>query len=170
MNGTVPHAKRFLWAGFFSIFAAGVGFGVRGRIIVDWASEYGFTQTELGSISGGGLWGFCLVIIVGCLRADAIGYGKLMAFTFVMHLASVGLQMATGPIFHAYGQEGVYWALLAAMVLFSIANGTCEVVVNPMVAALFPHQKTHYLNILHAGWPGGLITGGVIAVVFNGVV
>jgi hypothetical protein len=56
------------------------------------------------------------------------------------------------------------------MFLFSIANGVCEVVVNPMVAALFPTQKTHYLNILHAGWPGGLITGGVIAFVCNDVV
>ena len=55
---TPANAKRLLWAGFFCIFAAGVGFGVRGRILMDWAREYGFTQKELGDISGGGLWGF----------------------------------------------------------------------------------------------------------------
>jgi len=45
--------------------------------------------------------------------------------------------------------------------LLAIGNGICEAVVNPLVATLFPKQKTHYLNILHAGWPGGLIIGGL---------
>src|SRR5256886_6399128 len=53
----------------------------------------------------------------------------------------------SGPIFDNFGREGVYLSLTIAMVMFSIANGTCEVVVNPMVATLFPNQKTHYLNI-----------------------
>jgi MFS family permease len=53
------------------------------------------------------------------------------------------------------------------MFMFSIANGLCEVVVNPMTATLFPTRKTHYLNILHAGWPGGLIAGGLIAFLMN---
>jgi MFS family permease len=168
-SGTVPNAKRLLWAGFFCIFAAGVGFAVRGRILATWASEYGFTQKELGDISGGGLWGFGLVIIIGCMIADRIGYGKLVGFAFVMHLLSAALQLCTGQIYEAFGREGVYWSLTAAMVMFSIANGTCEVVVNPMVATLFPKEKTHYLNILHAGWPGGLLTGGVIAFLMNDV-
>lgn len=161
---------RLLWAGFFSIFAAGVGFGVRGGILVDWAREYGFTQKELGDISGGGLWGFGLIIIAGSLIADWLGYGKLMVFAFLMHVASAVLQMCTGPVFNAYGRDGVYWSLTAAMIMFAIGNGTCEVVVNPMIAALFPKEKTHYLNILHAGWPGGLIAGGVVGYVMNDIV
>jgi MFS family permease len=47
------------------------------------------------------------------------------------------------------------------MFLFAIGNGIAEAVVNPLVATLFPQRKTHYLNILHAGWPGGLIAGGL---------
>src|SRR5206468_2585604 len=99
-----------------------------------------------------------------------IGYGRLMIFAFVMHVLSAVLQMCTGPIFEAYGRDGVYTSLTIAMVMFAIGNGTCEVVVNPMVAALFPKDKTHYLNILHAGWPGGLIAGGVVGYVMNDVV
>src|SRR3954447_4596213 len=79
-------AQRLLWAGFFSIFAAGVGFGVRGGILVDWAREYGFTQAELGAISGGGLAGFGFIILFGSLIADKIGYGTLMGFAFLMHV------------------------------------------------------------------------------------
>jgi MFS family permease len=170
LQGPFPNAKRLLWAGFFSIFAAGVGFGVRGGILIDWAREYNFTQTELGEISGGGLWGFGLVVVIVSLLADKIGYGRLMIFAFLMHILTAGLQMCTGPIFDNFGREGVYLSLTIAMVMFSIANGTCEVVVNPMVATLFPNQKTHYLNILHAGWPGGLITGGIIGFVCSDLI
>lgn len=169
-NVSAPHAKRLLWAGFFSIFAAGVGFAVRGRIMADWAREFGFTQQELGEITGGGLWGFGLIIIAGSIIADRVGYGKLMIFAFLMHVASAVLQMCTGPIYEAFGRDGVYWSLTIAMVMFSFGNGTCEVVVNPMVATLFPNQKTHYLNILHAGWPGGLIAGGFFNYLLNDVV
>jgi MFS family permease len=37
-------------------------------------------------------------------------------------------------------------------------------VINPVVATLFPNEKTKWLNILHAGWPGGLVIGGIIAI------
>jgi MFS family permease len=169
-KGTAANAQRLLWAGFFAIFAAGVGFGVRGRILAIWASEYGFTQKELGDISGGGLWGFGLIIIAGSLIADRVGYGKLMVCAFLMHLLSAGLQLGTDPIFQSFGRDGVYLSLSIAMVMFAIGNGLCEVVVNPMVATLFPREKTHYLNILHAGWPGGLIAGGVVGYVMNDIV
>ena len=163
IQGPFPNAKRLLWAGFFSIFAAGVGFGVRTGILVDWGRDYGFTQAELGVITGYALWGFGLVIIPCSLIADRIGYGILMIFAFSMHVLSFVLTLCIDPIYQSgWGREGVYLTLTIAMILFSIANGTCEVVVNPMVATLFPRQKTHYLNILHAGWPGGLITGGLI--------
>ena len=99
-QGPYPNAKRLLWAGFFSIFAAGVGFGVRGGILIDWAREFGFTQAELGEISGGGLWGFGLVVVIVSLMADKVGYGRLMIFAFLMHILTAGLQMCTGPIFN----------------------------------------------------------------------
>src|SRR5437763_1298843 len=83
---TAQHAKRPLWAGFFSIVAAGVGLAVRGRILADWAREYGVTQKELGDISGGGLWGFGLIIIAGSIVADRVGYGRLMGVAFLMHV------------------------------------------------------------------------------------
>ena len=33
---------------------------------------------------------------------------------------------------------------------------------NPLVSTLFPHNRTHYLNILHASWPAGLVLGGLV--------
>src|SRR5579864_6827949 len=93
VQGPFPNAKRLLWAGFFSIFAAGVSFGVRSSILVEWAREDGFTQAELGEISGGGLWGFGLVVVIVSLMADKIGYGRLMIFALAMHILTAVLQM-----------------------------------------------------------------------------
>jgi MFS family permease len=166
-NGTAPNAQRLLWAGFFSIFASGVGFSVRTGVLGDWASSYGFTMTELGGITGGGLWGFGIIILIGSLIADAVGYGRLMAIAFTTHVASAVLQLLTGVIYVQFGKEATYWNLVVAMLLFSVGNGICETVVNPMTATLFPKQKTHYLNILHAGWPGGLIFGGLLSYFMN---
>lgn len=43
-----PNAKRLLWAGFMAMLAAGMGFAIRGGIFANWASEFGFTRTQLG--------------------------------------------------------------------------------------------------------------------------
>ena len=159
--GNVPNASRLLWAGFMAILAAGVGFAIRGGILGQWAEQYGFTQTELGAITGGGLTGFGIIILLSSLIADRIGFGPLMLAAFVMHLVSAGLTLATGAAFAAGGKPLAFQCLFWGMFLFAIGNGIAEAVVNPLVAALFPKNKTHYLNILHAGWPGGLILGGL---------
>src|SRR5262249_48029285 len=49
----------------------------------------------------------------------------------------------------------------------AFGNGTCEAVINPLTATLFPRNKTHWLNILHAGWPLGLILGAGIMLAFD---
>ena len=92
---TAPNAKRLLWAGFTAILAAGVGFSVRGGILGQWAEQFGFTMTELGTITGGGLAGFGLIIIISSLIADKIGYGKLMVCALLLHFISAILTLAT---------------------------------------------------------------------------
>ncbi len=158
---TAPNAHRLLWAGFMAILASGVGFLVRGGVLSQWADQFGFTMTELGAITGGGLTGFGIVIILGSLIADRIGYGKLMIAAFICHLVSALMTYATPLAFQSGGKEAAFYCLSAAMFIFAIGNGLCEAVVNPLTATLFPNNKTHYLNILHAGWPAGLVIGGL---------
>src|SRR5262245_10931266 len=101
-----PNRSRLLWAGFAAIFATGVGFGVRAGVLRLWAADYGFTMTELGEITGSGLWGFVIGIVFGSLVADKIGYGKLMILAFVLHLLSAVLQFCTDPVYQSFGDNG----------------------------------------------------------------
>ena len=162
--------KILFWASFFTLIAAGIGFSVRGvSLLTDWGNQFGFTQTELGTISGGGLIGFGLAIIFFSFCADRFGYGKLMLVAFLLHASSAVVTLAATPVYNAYGKEGAFWCLNLGMWLFALGNGTCEAVINPLTATLFSKNKTHWLNILHAGWPGGLILGALIMLGFDQV-
>jgi MFS family permease len=164
-----PNAQRLLWAGFMAILAAGVGFSVRSASVLEaWSQDFGFTQTELGGITGGGFVGFGVVIILSSFIAEKVGYGSLLIFAFILHFLSAVVTLAAPAVFAASGKDATFWCLYTGMFMFAIGNGVCEAVVNPLVATLFPNNKTHYLNILHAGWPAGLIVGGVASIFMAG--
>ncbi len=154
-----PNAKRLLWAGFTAILAAGVGFGIRGGIFGNWAAEFNFTGTQLGLIGGAGFTSFCFGIIIGGVIVDKVGYGKLVVAAFLLHVLSAFITFAAVPgMSTAVAYQFLFWGMFA----FGAANGTLEAVANPLVATLFPKQRNHYLNILHASWPLGMVFGGVI--------
>ena len=155
-EGIAPNASRLLWAGFMAILAAGDGFAIRGGVFKNWGAEFGFTGAQLGAIGGAGFTGFCFGIIIGGFLCDKIGYGKLVIVAFALHVLSAFVT------FGASTPENAYGRLLLGMFLFAYANGTLEAVANPLVATLFPKNRTHYLNILHASWPAGMIIGVVL--------
>ncbi len=154
---TAPNAHRLLWAGFLAIFAAGVGFAIRGGILDNWQQEFGFSATQLGQITGAGMTGFCFGIIIGGVIADRIGYGKLVFGAFFLHVISALITFAASVDTNAFASPMT--CLFLGSLVFAIANGLLEAVANPLVATVFPHKRTHYLNILHASWPAGLIFG-----------
>lgn len=154
-EGVADNAGRLLWAGFMAILAAGVGFAIRGGIFDNWGSEFGFTAAQLGDIGGSGFNGFCFGIIIGGVIVDKIGYGKLVAVALVLHILSAVITFGASTPENAY--NFLYWG----MFVFALANGTLEAVANPLVATLYPSNRTHYLNILHASWPAGMILGAV---------
>ena len=153
------NAKRLLWAGFFAILAAGVGFAIRGGIFGDWVKAFNFTGLEIGLVNGAGFTGFCFGIIIGGLIVDKVGYGKLVAAAFIFHVVSALIAFGAMP---GMTTKTAFVYLWLGTFLFAVANGTLEAVANPLVATLFPNNRTHYLNILHASWPAGMVLGGLL--------
>src|SRR3954467_7717517 len=118
-DAAYPNAGRLLWAGFMAIMASGVGFSIRAGILGQWAEQYGFTQTELGAITGGGLTGFGIIILISALIAAKIGYGTLMIRALVPHIAPAVLTLATGPGFASGGKPAAFQCLFWGMFLFA---------------------------------------------------
>src|SRR6516165_12659720 len=103
--------KILFWASFFTLIAAGMGFSIRGDILADWGRQFGFTQTDLGIITGQGLAGFGITIIFFSFFADLVGYGKLMIIAFLLHAASVALTLAAPYAFAHYGKQYAFYCL-----------------------------------------------------------
>ena len=64
-------------------------------------------------------------------------------------------------------QADAYNKLYMGSVILGLGNGTVEAFINPVVATMFKRDKTKWLNILHAGWPGGLVLGGILTIVLG---
>jgi len=152
---------KLFWACFAALIATAFGFIVRINIMDDWAKQFGLSETQKGEIFGVGLWPFAISIVLFSLVIDKIGYGAAMAFAFVCHAAYMGIVIAA-PTLVENGASG-YWVLYFGSFVGAIGNGTVEAVINPVVATMFNREKTKWLNILHAGWPGGLVLGGILA-------
>ena len=146
--------RALFWACFTAIAATAAVFAVRGQVIGDWAREFGLTETQKGEILGVGLWPFAAAIVGVSMVADRIGYGKCLFFAFVCHVVS------TIMLIFAQG----YWWLYAGTFLVSIGNGAAQAIADPVVASMYRHNKTTWLNILHASWPAGMVLGGIAGI------
>jgi MFS family permease len=146
------HRKLLFVACFVALVATAFAFLIRSFILDDLRLVFNLTETQKGEINGAGFWPFAISIVVFSLIIDRIGYGKAMIFAFACHVGSVVL------MFMAKG----YWTLYFAAVLCALAAGTVEAVVNPVIASMFPKNKTKMLTILHAGWAGGLCLAGIL--------
>jgi MFS family permease len=156
-NDSGQQDKLIFWGCFIALVATSFGFIVRTQVIGDWGMEFGLSETQKGEIFGVGLWPFAISIIVFSLIVDKIGYGTTMIFAFACHVTS-----AIVTIF----ADG-YWMLYSGTFILALGNGTVEAVINPVTTTLFPREKTKWLNILHAGWPAGLVLGGILAILMG---
>jgi MFS family permease len=156
--------KLFLLS-VLAIATAGVGFALRSSIAADLQSAF-FDPIDplrsaemVASVLGVAFLGFALTIAIGSPLLDLLGMGRLLALSSACFIAGT-LTVIFADRFAA--GRGVYNVVWLGMVVTGIGWGLVETVVNPLTAAIYPHDKTHRLNVLHAWWPGGIIIGGLI--------
>ena len=156
-----------------ALVATAFGFAVRAAILNDWRVEFNLSQEQIGYILGAGLFPFAISIILFSLIIDRLGNGVSMAIAFTLHALSAIVTLAApfaladpgaGAEAVQAGQRNGFALLYLGTFMFALGNGTVEAVVNPVTATLFDREKTKYFNILHAGWPGGLVLGGLVAI------
>ncbi len=147
------HDFRLFIASCIALIATAMIFAVRGDILGDLAKHFALTQTQLGWVVAFAFWGFTIAIVIGGQLCDILGMKAILGLAFLFHVLGTVLTI------YANG----YIALAAATLIIGLGNGFVEAGVNPLVATIYPDQKTQKLNSLHAWWPGGIVIGSVLA-------
>ncbi|PWU19262.1 MAG: MFS transporter [Verrucomicrobia bacterium] len=166
------HDKILFWGCFIALITTSYAF--ISRIVLcgtQFKADFGLEGVQVGELIGAGIWPFGVSIIVFSLFIDRIGYKVAMIFSFICYIVYSTMALMAYSAIHGAaigdlvtarhkGLQLLYWG----SIILALGNGTVEAYINPMVATLFNRDKTKWLNILHAGWPGGLVIGGLCTI------
>ncbi len=157
MQQPTIHRSQLFLASCLALLVTSLSFGIRAGILGQLGDKFHLNASELGTIAATAFWGFPLAVIIGGMVVDIIGMKKLLLLACVFHLVGILLTVfASG-----------YWTLFLSTLLIGIANGTVEAACNPLVAAIYPDNKTTKLNHFHLWFPGGIFIGTLIVFFYN---
>jgi len=164
VDESIKRNKMLFIGCFLALITTAFGFITRVFLVDTWSAAFDLDPAQAGRLMGIGIWPFFVAIIFFSLLIDRIGYKIAMIVAFIGHM-SWGImgylayqQLQVGNTETAYNL--LYWGSL----IFALGNGTVEAFINPVVATMFHKEKTKWLNILHAAWPGGLVLAGIIVI------
>lgn len=148
-----PNPQRLFFASCVALVATAMTFAIRANLIDDLGKEFSISPAGMGWVISTAFWGFTLSMMVGGVLCDILGMKRLLVFAFAGHVAGIILTIfATG-----------FWSLFVSTLFVGIANGFVEAACNPLVASLYPEEKTKKLNQFHVWFPGGNVIGGLAA-------
>lgn len=149
--------EQLFRASCLSLLVTSLSFGIRAGILNKLGVDFQLDKAQLGSITATAFWGFPLAVVIGGFIVDVIGMKRLLVLAFVFHLAGILLTI------FAHG----FWTLYISTLLIGLANGTVEAACNPLVTSLYTDNKTTKLNHFHLWFPGGIVIGTLIVLLFN---
>ena len=171
--------KLVFWGCFIALITTAFAFVTRTFMVnMDglWPATFGLNKVQGQELFGAGIWPFAISIILFSLIIDKIGYRVSMVFSFVCYAVYAAMAFQAYAIVNVEGLDGealkdapakAYQFLYWGSVVLGLGNGTVEAYINPVVATMFNREKTKWLNILHAGWPGGLVLGGLLTIMLG---
>lgn len=156
---TSYNPKKLFNASCIALIATSMTFAIRADLIGVLGGKFEIPKVEMGVILGTAFWGFTITTVVGGVICDLVGTKRLLLFAFIGHLLGTILtMMAVG-----------FWSLFFSTLLIGMANGFVEAACNPLIATMYPTQKTKKLNQFHVWFPGGIVIGGLLAYFFHAI-
>ncbi|MGD8238970.1 MAG: MFS transporter [Armatimonadota bacterium] len=147
---------RLFVASCIALVATAFAFSIRAEMLGELGEHFGLGDTLLGWIALAGIWGFPIAILIGGPLCDVFGMGPLLRVALICHIVGT-----VGTVLAGLVPETGFWPLFGSTLVIALGNGLVEATINPLAATIYPEQKTHKLNLLHAWWPGGLVIGGL---------
>jgi fucose permease len=157
MTATASNRRSLFIASCASLLVTSLSFGIRAGILNDLGVEFELNGSELSRIAATAFWGFPVSMIIGGALVDKVGMKNLMRLAYIGHFAGILLTIFAGG----------FWSLWVSTLFIGLANGMVEAVCNPLVASIYPEEKTTKLNQFHLWFPGGIVIGSLVAFSFG---
>ena len=145
------NSSRLFQASCVALIVTAMSFILRASAMGAWTTEFHLTNEQVGWIGFTAFWGFTLAMMFGGPLVDMIGLRKIVWFAFAGHAAGIALTIMAWD----------FWSLFIGTLLFGIANGSVEAACNPLIATVYPTNKTTKLNHFHMWFPGGQVICGL---------
>lgn len=170
MTSAMLDRRRLFFTANLSVFMIGLGFAVRANIASDLQRDLfdvidlAHSAAMVGQALGITFSGFALTLLFGSALVDLVGMRRMLACAAFGFIGGSLLVLLASwlPVGAA-----TYPLVLCGLLFTGLGWGAVEAGSNPMVAALYPQEKTHRLNILHAWWPAGIVAGGLLGLLLN---
>jgi MFS transporter len=177
VGGIAPQSRvyqksRLLAVSSLALVMAGVNAAVRANIAGDLQRTFldpidkVHSAEMIATVLGVPFLGFAITIAIGSPMLDYIGMRLLLPLSGLLFTIGTLVMMFAGKISSG---PGIYTTLYTGAALAGVGWGMVETVINPLIAVLYPDEKTAKLNLLHAWWPGGLVIGGVLGVAMSSI-
>jgi len=157
MTATTSNRRSLFIASCASLLVTSLSFGIRAGILNDLGVEFELNGSELSRIAATAFWGFPVSMVIGGALVDKVGMKNLMRLAYIGHFAGILLTIFAGG----------FWSLWISTLFIGLANGMVEAVCNPLVASIYPEEKTTKLNQFHLWFPGGIVIGSLVAFSFG---
>lgn len=145
--------RRLFIASCVALIATAMSFAIRGDILGQVQQDLSLTDVQTGWIATAAFWGFGLSILFGGPLCDLLGMGTIMRLAAAGHIV--------GALLTVFSTN--FTTFFLSTVVVGVANGFVEAAINPLIATIYPENKTSKLTTLHAWFPGGIVIGGVLA-------
>ncbi len=149
--------NRLFLASCVALTVTAMTFAIRAGILTELSEAFGLSDTQLGWINAMGFLGFPVATMIGGPLYNTLGPKRFMWVAFVCHILGLILTITAGG----------FLGLLVSTFLIGFANGSVEAACNPMIADMFPEDKTTMLNKFHVWFPGGIVIGSLVVLIME---
>jgi len=152
MTKTINPSRLFV-ASCLALLVTSLTFALRAKIEGVFSSDYGLTGAEIGWAFGPAFWGFTVAMYLGGLIIDIVKTKNIVWLAFLSHLIGLVLLL--------FAKDKTM--LFISNVFIGFGNGSVEAACNPLIATIYPNDKSRMLNRFHVWFPGGIVIGGILA-------
>jgi len=165
----MPRQRLFV-ASCVSLVTTSMVFAIRGDIETAMSTTFQLTKEQMGTIWSPAFWAFTIAIFISGALVDMVGLRSLHILSAIGYFIGISVVLLAphpvAPVDTVFSHTGTT-LLYTGFLIMGLSQGLVEGVINPLVATIYSDQKTKRLNMLHAWWPGGMVIGGLLAVLMT---